>query len=228
LLFFAIILSLFTSSCENEDVIITHPTPLIGDFYEGGYIFYLDNTLKIGLVCAPYDQSDSIVWWNGSNITTGAYGTKVLTGQANTTAIVSAQGIGSYAAKLCDDLVLNGHSDWFLPSYDELDLMYENLYKNNIGSLDGWYWTSSEWSVYINSSAYAHLNSMDMWLPLSKSSKAKVRAVRSINITSILPTITTTVVSALEVFAGAQQLVQQLLFQQKQLMDQELGHLLVV
>ena len=76
---------------------------------------------------------------------TGATGTAIGTGQANTTAIVTTQGAGSYAAQLCNDLTVGGYNDWFLPSKDELDLMYENLYLQEVGGFtDDYYWSSSE------------------------------------------------------------------------------------
>lgn len=55
----------------------------------------------------------------------------------------------SYAARLCNVLEheVNGKPviDWFLPSQDELNLMYENLYKNGLGSFARVsYWSSSE------------------------------------------------------------------------------------
>jgi hypothetical protein len=105
-------------------------------------------------IAAPTDQSPAsgVLWYNGSFIGTGATATAVGTGKANTTAIVTVQGVGSYAAKLCDDLVIGAYSDWYLPSKDELDLMYKNIGQGaaapltNIGgfSASNYYWTSSE------------------------------------------------------------------------------------
>jgi hypothetical protein len=49
------------------------------------------------------------------------------------------------AKTACDELVLNGYSDWHLPTLDELDLLYVNLRKFNIGGLGyGEYWSSNE------------------------------------------------------------------------------------
>ncbi|MBI4777558.1 DUF1566 domain-containing protein [Candidatus Desantisbacteria bacterium] len=115
----------------------------IGQSYGGGKIFYIDGTGQHGLIAAESDQSAGLQWYNGSNITTGAAGTAVGAGQANTTAIVTAQGAGSYAAKLCDDLVLNGYSDWFLPSKDELGLLWQQ--RSVVGGfVSNFYWSSTE------------------------------------------------------------------------------------
>jgi hypothetical protein len=125
----------------------------IGDTYQGGIIFYIDDSGAHGLIAAPKDQSAGIFWWNGSLVTTGATATAVGTGQANTDTIIAAQGAGDYAATLTANLVLNDYSDWFLPSKDELNLMYRNIGPGapapltNIGGFSStWYWSSSEYS----------------------------------------------------------------------------------
>jgi hypothetical protein len=123
----------------------------VGMEYQGGVIAYLlhqgdigyNPAVQHGLIAAPSDQSTGIVWWNGSNVTIGATATSLGTGNANTNAIVSVQGAGNYAAKLCYDLVLNGYSDWYLPSRDELSMLYSN--KAFIGGFAAaYYWSSSE------------------------------------------------------------------------------------
>jgi hypothetical protein len=72
-------------------------------------------------------------------------------GRENTTAIVLQNGEGKYAAKFVDDYSANGKSDWFLPSRDELDVVYNASV--TVGApkvLPMPYWTSSE-----NSAKYA-------------------------------------------------------------------------
>jgi len=52
------------------------------------------------------------------------------------------------AAQYCDELVFNGFNDWFLPSKDELDFMYGNLKRRNLGDFkNDRYWSSS---MYLN------------------------------------------------------------------------------
>ncbi|MCL2097575.1 MAG: DUF1566 domain-containing protein [Bacteroidales bacterium] len=116
----------------------------IGQFYQGGIIAYIDATGKHGLIAAPGDMAlDGIQWDNGSYIEIGATSTRIGTGKSNAARIVAAQGEGAYAAKLCDDLVLNGYDDWFLPSRDELNELYKN--RDLIGGFDkAKYWSSSE------------------------------------------------------------------------------------
>lgn len=161
---------------KNTIIFKTGKYVQIGDTFAGGIVFYLDGKGG-GLVAAPRDQSDDIQW-GGYRTDIGNTSTAVGTGASNTRAIVSKLGRGSYAAKLCEDLTLNGYDDWFLPSKEELNLMYENLHKKGIGGFaDGYYWSSSESSNYNAwlqnfSSGYQYSNK-------SKHLNSRVRAVRA-------------------------------------------------
>lgn len=115
----------------------------------GGFVFYDKGDASDGwryLEAAPADQTgpDGVLWKTGDFVRT-PFDTEVGAGRTNTRAILEAQGPGDYAARLCAALTIGGHSDWFLPSKDELDLMYQNLKSNDIGGFgDGLYWTSSQ------------------------------------------------------------------------------------
>ncbi len=144
-------------------------------FYDAGSIYSWGRYLE----AAPSDQSTSFQWYNGSYITTGATGTAIGTGQANTTAIVGAQGAGSYAAQSCDDYELNGYTNWFLPSKDELNWMYAVLHKAGVGDFtSSMYWSSSEYSS--TNAWYQYFNSgVQQWHIWSKLYDLRVRAVRA-------------------------------------------------
>jgi len=62
-----------------------------------------------------------------------------------------------WAAQACDAYTLNGFSDWFLPSRDELHYVYGNLHMNGLGNFrDDWYWTSTAYG--------AHTTQVNFWL----------------------------------------------------------------
>jgi hypothetical protein len=147
----------------------------IGSNYAGGIIFYVDGTGQHGLVCAPSDHGNFQCVSDTINIvgTSTAFGT----GQSNTSLILAGCSQRPIAASVCDDLVLNGYSDWYLPSRDELQLMYSNLHAQGIGGFSGsWYWSSSH--PYIARAWYMNFNNgyVDVSDP---NDSFQVRAVRA-------------------------------------------------
>jgi hypothetical protein len=125
----------------------------IGNSYQGGKVAYIlvsgdpgyDANTPHGLIAATSDQSSGIRWYNGSNTTTGATGTAIGTGLANTNTIITSQGATatSYAAELARAYTGGGYSDWYLPSKDELNKLYLN--RVAIGGFPGTnYWSSTE------------------------------------------------------------------------------------
>ena len=93
--------------------------------------------------CEQKGQRDAL-WWNGANILTGASGTTIGTGLANTNLIISKQGAGTYAASICKNLTTGGYTDWYLPSINELNKLYINRLIIG-GFTDNFYWSSSEY-----------------------------------------------------------------------------------
>ena len=150
-------------------------TPLeIGQSYQGGIIFYLDGIGQHGLIASTSDQGTAA--WGCVDTFIGA-STTIGTGQANTTAILNGCNTAGIAARICDNLVLNEYSDWFLPSSDELMKMQQQ--QTVIGGfIYGHYWCSSEDDNYIED---ARIRSFPYGGETSdlKSYSGSVRAIRA-------------------------------------------------
>jgi len=121
----------------------------------GGWIFYDKGYYSDGwryLEAAPASTEWTDKQWGSYEYMIGGTETGIGTGQSNTSTIVKLLNDISEtnrAAQLCDALVYGGYSDWFLPSKDELNLMYQNLKCYGVGSFaSSWYWSSSEDNAY--------------------------------------------------------------------------------
>ncbi len=147
----------------------------VGQKYQGGIIAYIDDSGKHGLIAAPEDQSSGVKWYNGEDFLVTTV-TEIGTGKDNTKRIVQMQGDGVYAAKICDDLVLNGYEDWFLPSRDELDILYQNRLEIGGFNYSGVYWSSSEGSNYNAWYQYFYSGDQNYY---GKGGTYRVRAVRA-------------------------------------------------
>jgi len=120
---------------------LSQSTLYIGLSCQGGIVFYIDGTGQHGLIAAPSDHYDDAQWGCSGTII-GGTSTAIGSGQANTTAIVNGCNTAGIAARICNDLVLNGYSDWFLPSNDELNQLC--LQKCWVGGFFSYYyWCSS-------------------------------------------------------------------------------------
>ena len=96
------------------------PAIAVGDFHEGGVVFYLDDT-GFGLIASVFDAGMAD-WAMLYASVPGAYGEGIGEGQSNTQNAVDhfSGGSDTYAVHLCDNATDGGQSDWFLPSKEEL------------------------------------------------------------------------------------------------------------
>jgi hypothetical protein len=88
---------------------------------------------------------------------------------------VASCGDANIAAKICDNLVLNSYSDWFLPSKDEFSLMLTNLAPHGLGSFGQYYWSSSQYDA---SSAWCYFTGVATYSK-GRAGLFQVRAVRA-------------------------------------------------
>ena len=132
----------------------------LGDHIEGGIVFYIatpaadlngDGIVDRGLIAAEADLP-AASWGCSLTDIQPAEGTSIGSGYTNTQAIVQECGQSGIAAELADDYIINGYSDWFLPSVDELQELNavlgfygtgENYNAANL-QLSAVYWTSTD------------------------------------------------------------------------------------
>ncbi|OUR91055.1 hypothetical protein A9Q87_11300 [Flavobacteriales bacterium 34_180_T64] len=140
----------------EDCTMVNLPLYEIGDIGPaGGFVFYVNNDGG-GMEIAPISTQFQSQWGCYSTDLSGtqsAFGT----GISNTNLIlqyhndidfynnpeqcqavdpvsgVFVQSVGDVAAKNCDDFVFNGFDDWYLPSIDELHLVYTNLHAQGLG-----------------------------------------------------------------------------------------------
>jgi hypothetical protein len=160
-----------------------------------GFVFYVTDDGLHGLEAAPEDiggnaTATPVVWGCSGTLLSGMNELGVGSGAHNTSQRDLCDD-PTTAAKSAAAYVHNGYTDWFLPSKDELNLMYENLADsnssqsnsgpddpNNVGGFaSSYYWSSSQYN-----SGYAWVQYFDNGFQfnyLNKYFTYGVRAVRA-------------------------------------------------
>ena len=155
------------------------------------YIMDTDGVTKLYIY--PEDNSTGLQW-GGDGTTIGENAQSPTNGSANTIAIVNALGGGSdYAAGLCSNLSFGGYDDWYLPSKDQLNAMYNASINNGntivLSDYSGspawsgfaivYYWSSTEDSDYPTGYAWRQHLSLGYQFNGCKYGDFRVRCVRS-------------------------------------------------
>lgn len=172
----------FIASFTNE---LKVGDPFEGGFYAGSYSITGSGPDTHMLIISPKSTGETTAQWQTS--TTDTPGTSSLwDGLSNTNNMIDT---AHPAAKFCADLVISGYSDWYMPSFGELQVL-----RNNVGpqtsipnftsggpqSMGGWFISSTQNN---NSTVYAILVDNNFQINgWGKLDAAGVRAVRKIPI----------------------------------------------
>tara|TARA_Y100000589_G_C26968745_1_gene553680 strand:- start:182 stop:793 length:612 start_codon:yes stop_codon:yes gene_type:complete len=191
---------MFFFGCEEDNA---NGNLSIGDFHEGGVIFYLDSNGG-GLVCDIKDLSNPFpanntyidqVPWGCQGITlNGANEMSIGAGNQNTNDILvectqslnntTGPAWGGIAAEVCSNSDAQGYTDWFLPSINELKEIHNNLTVINSTALSNGgdefeiygYWSSTQNN---NNTAFQVIFPLGNSPFVFKESLGRLRAIRS-------------------------------------------------
>ena len=115
----------------------------VGAYFQGGIVVTYNQNTGVGTICTLEDIGEE-AWGTEGVFITGA--NSASNGQLNTTAILAQEALRPIAASICDNLVINGYDDWFLPAPLQLSFMYSNLHLNGLGNFStvNPYWSSRQ------------------------------------------------------------------------------------
>ncbi|MBI9093379.1 MAG: DUF1566 domain-containing protein [Sphaerochaeta sp.] len=149
-----LLLLVLLSSCTSLPESTLEKTYTVGDTGPANGLIFFDKGEYLDgwryLEVAPAKTEVTLQWGSFDSLV-GDTSPVLGKGKDNTSLIVASQannGQRDHAAKYCDDLSLNGYDDWYLPSREELDLLFWQLASKDIGEfkkLGFGYWSSSEY-----------------------------------------------------------------------------------
>ena len=166
---------------------VTAPAASTGQTYKigdkgpaGGIVFYDKGNYSDGwryMEASPVDLGN--VEWGLNKVDITGTKTDIGEGKRNTELIIAElnkRGETGKAAQLCREYTLNGYSDWFLPSRDELNEIYKQ--KRHLGKYyHMYYWSSSQGT---NDKAWGQYFTENFRYHMEKNRKdLRVRAVRA-------------------------------------------------
>ena len=137
-----------------EIIEVTDLNSLYGIEYGGGYIFHVNIEDGSLIVATDYSQIGSVAWGDVFSLDTN---TEIGSGDQNTQMIIQGNendhsadgfefGSDDYAFKIVADLDYNNNNDWFIPSRDSMQAIYDNVYSLGFGNFDESliYWSSTK------------------------------------------------------------------------------------
>ena len=181
--------ALYANSAGSASISGTH---YIGKEFEGGVIFHLwkdAQGVEHGLIIDIVDLSTTQAWSNIINFI-GPTAQSSWNGLSNSNAIVGQVGHISSAAALCLNSTNGGKSDWYMPSIDELSLLWQNRFNVNkaLFTIAGAVVLPTSQTIYMSSNEIGDSDANDATgfdflygqvFPFAKNNSFALRAIRA-------------------------------------------------
>jgi len=167
---------------SNDGTLKTGARLSVGDTFGGGIVYYIlaagdigyNANLQHGLIAAAADAASTSYSWDPNLPSlTGAHGTAIGTGYQNTLDIIAQDSTSTIIARQVRNMTLNGYTDWYLPSKDELTQAYK--VKSIIGLTASSYASSTEYARCL----VWYMDSGGSWGPWDAWRQLTYRAIRS-------------------------------------------------
>ena len=166
-------------------------THYIGEEFGGGVVFHLWRDAQgqeHGLIVDKVDLSTAQEWSNVHDVAVGPAAQSSWDGLSNSNAIVNQPGHTGSAAALCLNSTNGGQTDWYLPSIDELSLLWHARFNANkaLSAMAGAAVLPSDYVAYWSSSENGNFNAWNFgfdngsgYYDSDKGYAVPVRAVRA-------------------------------------------------
>ena len=122
------------------------PPPTMGSAYQGGYMggqisYAANNVAQYNLVVSPAATGATTAVWKTTN--TASTSPNGPDGWANSVSLNTA---GHNAVNFCRALTIGGYTDWYLPSMNEMEILYWNL-KPDTAAHSVYGWPGNEYAI---------------------------------------------------------------------------------
>jgi hypothetical protein len=172
------------SSCKK----VTYHIPAEGEKYGGGIVLHIFQPHEKGyiagethgIIVAEKDLHGLRTFGLIGVDLTGLTSSDIGYGKSNTEAIIAAYPDSASAAKFCSEVKINYYDDWYLPSINELNLIFEKRQSLGTFSTDytSHYWASTAYDDANSSGAFSRFFSTSAICIKNRNELFHIRPVR--------------------------------------------------
>lgn len=165
---------------DGNTITLPIQSHFVGEHYGGGIVVFVDSTGQHGIICAYADLAGTYKFQDVSSM--NLITTNLTDGSVNTPLLVAGVNGPYPAAVAADAYAGGGHTDWYLPSVYELELLLRSNYILGTYALTwggtNFYWSSTQDPTAAGINAYRCLGGPVSISSYGEANAFKVRCVR--------------------------------------------------